>query len=96
LLGVYSRGKLEYVGKVGTGFGEETLGALSKKFGALKRARSSFSSDVRERGATFIAPKLVAQIGYTEWTGDGKLRHPVYLGLRDDKAAKDVTRQRKG
>jgi bifunctional non-homologous end joining protein LigD len=96
LLGVYNRGKLEYVGKVGTGFDEETLAALSKKFGALKRARSSFSSDVRERGATFIAPKLVAQVGYTEWTGDGKLRHPVYLGLRDDKAAKDVTRQRKG
>ncbi len=45
--------------------------------------------------ATFIAPKLVAQIGYTEWTGDGKLRHPVYLGLRDDKDAKDVKRQEK-
>jgi bifunctional non-homologous end joining protein LigD len=95
LLGVYNRGKLDYVGKVGTGFDEETLKSLYKKFGSLKRARSLFSFDVRERDATFIAPKLVAQIGYTERTSDGKLRHPVYLGLRDDKAARDVTRQEK-
>jgi bifunctional non-homologous end joining protein LigD len=83
------------VGKVGTGFDEETLKALYKRFSSLKRAGSAFSSDVRERGASFITPKLVAQIGYTEWTNDGKLRHPVYLGLRDDKDAKDVTRQEK-
>jgi bifunctional non-homologous end joining protein LigD len=95
LLGVYTRGKLEYVGKVGTGFDEETLQTLYKKFGPLKRATSSFASNVREKDATFVAPKLVAQIGYTEWTGDGKLRHPVYLGLRDDKDAKDVTRGEK-
>jgi bifunctional non-homologous end joining protein LigD len=95
LLGAYTRGKLEYVGKVGTGFDEKTLKSLFKKFSALKRATSPFTSDVREKEATFIAPKLVAQIGYTEWTGDGKLRHPVYLGLRDDKEAKDVTRQEK-
>lgn len=95
LLGLYSGAKLNYVGKVGTGFDEETLKSLYKKFGGLKRAGSPFASDVRERDATFIAPKLVAQIGYTEWTGDGKLRHPVYLGLRDDKDAKDVKRQEK-
>jgi bifunctional non-homologous end joining protein LigD len=95
LLGVYSRGKLDYVGKVGTGFDEETLKSLYKKFSSLKRASSPFDSAVREKEATFIAPKLVAQIGYTEWTGDGKLRHPVFLGLRDDKAAKDVKRQEK-
>lgn len=96
LLGVYNRGKLDYVGKVGTGFNEETLKSLYKKFGPLKRANSFFASDVRERDATFMAPKLVAQIGYTERTSDGKLRHPVYLGLRDDKSAKDVTRHEKG
>jgi bifunctional non-homologous end joining protein LigD len=95
MLGIYVRGKLEYVGKVGTGFDEETLRALHKKFISLKRSRSPFETDVRERDSTFIAPKLVAQIGYTEWTSDGKLRHPVYLGLRDDKDAKDVTRQEK-
>jgi bifunctional non-homologous end joining protein LigD len=95
LLGIYRHGKLEYVGKVGTGFNEETLKFLHKKFISLKRASTPFTSDVRERDATFIAPKLVAQIGYTEWTSDGKLRHPVYLGLRDDKEPKDVTRQEK-
>jgi bifunctional non-homologous end joining protein LigD len=95
LLGVYKRGKLEYVGKVGTGFDEETLKTLHKRLISLKRAGSPFSSVARERDATFVAPQLVAQIGYTEWTGDGKLRHPVYLGLRDDKEAKDVTRQEK-
>ncbi len=95
LLGIYTHGKLEYVGKVGTGFDEETLKSLHKKFDSLKRTSSPFGSDVRERDATFVAPKLVAQIGYTEWTSDGKLRHPVYLGLRDDKDAKDVKRQEK-
>jgi bifunctional non-homologous end joining protein LigD len=95
LLGIYKRGELEYVGKVGTGFDEATLKTLFKKFSALKRASSPFGSDVREKSATFVAPKLVAQIGYTEWTSDGKLRHPVYLGLRDDKPAKDVKRQEK-
>jgi len=95
LLGIYTRGKLEYVGKVGTGFDEQTLKSLHKRFSPLKRASTAFASDVRERDATFITPKLVAQIGYTEWTSDGKLRHPVYLGLRDDKNPKDVTRQEK-
>jgi bifunctional non-homologous end joining protein LigD len=95
LLGVYARGELNYVGKVGTGFDEDTLKSLHKKFSPLKRTSSPFVSDVRERDVTFIAPKLVAQIAYTEWTSDGKLRHPVYLGLRDDKRAKDVTRQEK-
>jgi bifunctional non-homologous end joining protein LigD len=95
LLGIYTRGRFEYVGKVGTGFNEETLKSLHKKLIGLKRKSSPFDSDVREKDVTFIAPKLVAQIGYTEWTGDRKLRHPVYLGLRDDKNAKEVTRQEK-
>lgn len=93
LLGVYSRGKLLYVGKVGTGFDEKTLAVLYRKFRELKRATSPFSSEVRERRATFLAPKLVAQVSFTEWTKDGKLRHPVYLGLRDDKDPKEVVRE---
>ena len=48
--------------------------------------------DVCERGATFLAPKLVAQVSFTEWTKDGKLRHPVFQGLRDDKSATEVQR----
>ena len=93
LLGVYSQGQLRYVGKVGTGFDEETLASLHRKFKGLIREKSPFSSEVRERAVTFLAPRLVAQISFAEWTKDGRLRHPVYLGLRDDKSAKEVVRQ---
>ena len=94
LLGEYSHGELRYAGKVGTGFDEKTLGALYRKFPGLSRKESPFSGEVRERGAKFLSPRLVAQIAYTERTRDGKLRHPVYLGLRDDKKAKDVKPER--
>jgi len=90
LLGAYKRDQLQYIGKVGTGFNEEILGSLHQRMKRLARSKSPFSSEVKERSATFIAPKLVAQIGFTERTKDGKLRHPVYLGLRDDKMAKEV------
>jgi bifunctional non-homologous end joining protein LigD len=92
LLGVYSSGKLVYTGKVGSGFDERTLRSLRQKFEPLIRRKSPFSTEVTERGATFIQPKLVAQIAYTEWTHDGKLRHPVFLGLRDDKDPAQVTK----
>jgi bifunctional non-homologous end joining protein LigD len=84
---------MRYAGKVGTGFDEETLASLHRKFEGLIREKSPFSSEVRERDVTFLAPRLVAQISFTEWTKDGRLRHPVYLGLRDDKSAKEVVRQ---
>jgi bifunctional non-homologous end joining protein LigD len=90
LLGAYSAGQLRYAGKVGTGFDERTLESLNRKFQGLIRAKSSFSTEVRERGATFLSPRLVAQVAFTERTSDGKLRHPVFLGLRDDKNAKEV------
>ena len=93
LIGVYSRNKLMYAGKVGTGFDEKTLGSLYRKFRPLIRPNSPFGSKVHERDATFLSPKLVAQLSFTEWTKDGKLRHPVYLGLRDDKKPSDVTRK---
>ncbi len=89
LLGVYKSGKLRYVGKVGTGFDHQTLAGLHKKFDSLVRARSPFVDPPREP-ATFLAPKLIAQIAYTEWTVDSKLRHPVFLALRDDKRPREV------
>ena len=92
LLGVYSSKQLTYVGKVGTGFDDKTLTSLHKKFRPLIRTHSPFATDARERGATFLAPKLIAQISFTEWTQDGKLRHPVFLGLRDDKRPEEVVR----
>jgi bifunctional non-homologous end joining protein LigD len=93
LLGVYGDNGLQYVGKVGTGFDTETLQSLFQKMSRLNQHKSPFLAAPRERDVTFIKPNLVAQISFTEWTDDGKLRHPVYLGLRDDKDPKDVHRE---
>jgi bifunctional non-homologous end joining protein LigD len=90
LLGAYDKGKLQYVGNVGTGFTGNVLASLYHKLQPLKRKKTLLECPPRLRDATFLSPKLVAQISYTEWTKDEKLRHPVFLGLRDDKAAKDV------
>jgi bifunctional non-homologous end joining protein LigD len=90
LLGAYDRGRLHFVGKVGTGFNQESLGTLFKKFRPLVRQQSPFVDPLRERDVTFLAPKLVAQISYQEWTSDKKLRQPVFLGLRDDKSPQEV------
>lgn len=90
LLGAFHNGKLQYVGKVGTGFNEEILSSLHRRLTQLRREESPFSSNVSEKKATFVSPKLVAQIAFTERTKDGKLRHPVFLGLRDDKAAREI------
>ncbi|WP_245790701.1 hypothetical protein [Streptomyces monashensis] len=61
---------------------------------SLERDDQPFAGDVRERGAHWVRPEVVAEIGFTEWTGDGKLRHPRYLGLRTDKPAAHVVRER--
>jgi len=90
LLGAYDRGKLHFVGKVGTGFNEQTLAVLFNKFKPLVRQQSPFVDPPRDRDVTFLAPKLVAQISYQEWTSDKKLRQPVFLGLRDDKSPQEV------
>jgi bifunctional non-homologous end joining protein LigD len=95
LLGVYGKRGLQYVGKVGSGFDEETLRSLRQKFQPLIQTKSRFveNGSLNERDVTFLKPKLVVQISFTEWTADGKLRHPVFLGLRDDKNPKDVHRE---
>jgi bifunctional non-homologous end joining protein LigD len=93
LLGVYKNNKLQYTGKVGTGFDDEALRALHRKFRPFIQQKSPFVNDTGERNVTFLKPALVAQISFTEWTNDGRLRHPVYLGLRDDKKASDVRRE---
>jgi bifunctional non-homologous end joining protein LigD len=96
LLGVYDDGKLRYAGKVGTGFDRETLRDLGTRLRALRRDDPPFAdaADIKERGVTWVEPELVAQIGFTEWTGAGRLRHPRFLGLRDDKSASEVVRER--
>jgi DNA ligase D-like protein (predicted ligase) len=94
LVGYYEGGSLRYAGKVGTGFTRATLRDLAARLGPLVRDASPFADPVRERGATWAEPRLVAQVGFTEWTRAGRLRHPRYLGLREDKAAEDVVRER--
>jgi DNA ligase D-like protein (predicted ligase) len=96
LLGVYDDGGLRYAGKVGTGFTRATLRDLTQRLAPLRCERSPFADDPRERGATWVRPELVAQVGFSEWTRDGRLRHPRFLGLRDDKAARDVVREAPG
>ena len=93
LVGAWDDGGLRYAGKVGTGFDESTLASLHRRLSPLARATSPFADAPRARDVTWVEPTLVAQLGFTELTGDGKLRHPVFLGLREDKNARDVTRR---
>jgi DNA ligase D-like protein (predicted ligase) len=93
LVGHYEDGSLRYAGKVGTGFTRATLRDLAEKLGRLERRDSPFADAIRERDITWVRPELVAQIGFSEWTRDGRLRHPRFLGLRDDKAAGEVVRE---
>jgi bifunctional non-homologous end joining protein LigD len=94
LLGYYDDGELRYAGKVGTGFTQATLRDLAARFAPLARETSPFADEVRERDITWLRPEVVAQVGFSEWTRDGRLRHPRFLGLRDDKAAAEVVRER--
>jgi DNA ligase D-like protein (predicted ligase) len=95
LLGYYADGKLRYAGKVGTGFDRELLASIGAKLRALRTDEPAFAdaASIRERGVTWVEPKLVAQIRFSEWTRDGRLRHPAFLGLRDDKPASKVVRE---
>jgi len=89
-------GSLRYAGKVGTGFDRATLGELGDRLRGLARDTSPFSTrdTIRERDITWVDPTLVAELAFTEWTSAGRLRHPRFLGLRDDKAADEVVRER--
>jgi len=89
LMGAYRQGRLHYVGKVGTGFSQELLGSLFQKFQPLVRKQTLLVDPPPEKGVTYLAPQLVAQIAYAELTADNKLRQPVFLGLRDDKSPKE-------
>jgi len=91
LLGAYQRGELRYVGKVGTGFDAKTLAALYEKFRPLVSHKTALVDPPRGHDVTYLRPHLVAQVSYQELTAERKLRQPVYLGLRDDKRAADVS-----
>ena len=95
LVGYYEDGELRYAGKVGTGFTVKTLHELGVRLRQLEVDEPPFL-DARPipRGTHWTRPRLVAQIGFAEWTTDGRLRQPRYLGLRDDKDPADVVRER--
>jgi bifunctional non-homologous end joining protein LigD len=93
LLGYYDGAALRYAGKVGTGFTQTTLRDLAERLDPLIQDGKPFADDVRERHVTWVEPKLVAQVAFSEWTRDGRLRHPRFLGLREDKPASEVVRE---
>ena len=98
LLGVYEPdGKLRYSGKVGTGFNDKILASLRRKLDGLAQSSSPFVNPPRgfeAKGVHWVKPQLVAEIAFTEWTQDGTLRHPSFQGLREDKKAAEVVRER--
>ncbi len=93
-LGYYEGGKLHYAGNVGTGFNARNLAELWTLLEPMTIAKMPFAgADKIPKGTAWVKPKLVAQIKFANWTGDKKLRAPVYLGLRDDKPSKEVSRE---
>ncbi|GAA1502980.1 ATP-dependent DNA ligase [Sphaerisporangium rubeum] len=96
LVGVYDAGRLTYIGNVGTGFTDETLRELGTLLAPLERRTSPFDPPVprdQAKAAHWVAPVLVGEVQYAEWTPESRLRHPSWRGLRDDKPAKTVTRE---
>jgi bifunctional non-homologous end joining protein LigD len=110
LLGYYEKGSLLCAGKVGTGFNEALLKSLTKEFESIATKLCPFKNLPEKRSGRYgagitaaemrrchwLKPKLVCQVKFSEWTQDGKLRQPVFLGLRDDKTAKEVVRETPG
>ncbi|MGH7970456.1 MAG: non-homologous end-joining DNA ligase, partial [Limisphaerales bacterium] len=101
LVGYYEGGKLLFAAKVGTGFDQRVLASLYEKFQKLRRKTCPFANLPEDRGLTaaqmrrcsWLAPELVCQIRFSEWTRDGHLRQPAFLGLREDKSPREVTRE---
>jgi bifunctional non-homologous end joining protein LigD len=99
LVGYFEDGDLAYAGKVGTGFNQELLGELRRKLDRLERATPPFTRGIEllpAKDVHWVRPALVAQVGFAEWTRDGRLRHPRFQGLRTDKPPREVVRERAG
>ncbi len=95
LMAQYEGGQLIYKGKVGTGFTQDEMDTLAAKMRRLERKTAPVEvSKPDARGVTWLTPKLVAEVGFAEFTADGNIRHGSYLGLRSDKPAKSVKPER--
>jgi bifunctional non-homologous end joining protein LigD len=95
LLGYWEKYRLIYCGRVGTGFDSKALKWIAGKLKKIELTESHFANELdwkERKGAHYVKPEYVAQIKFTEWTPDGRLRHPVFLGLRQDKSASEVNR----
>ncbi|RJS91999.1 non-homologous end-joining DNA ligase [Salinisphaera sp. Q1T1-3] len=93
LVGYYAGDRFCYAGRVGTGFSEAELKRLYSVLAAIERQTSPFDEPPAGDDIHWVTPERVAAIAFTEWTADGKLRHPAYIGERDDKNAADVARE---
>jgi bifunctional non-homologous end joining protein LigD len=97
LVGYYADGALVYAGKVGTGFTVKLLGELYAQLARLERPTPAFEPAPLRAwtgpGVHWVEPRLVAEVAFSEWTDDGRLRHPSFQGLRLDKPARDVVRE---
>ena len=93
-IGYYQGNDLMFAGKVGTGFDDAMLQGLGRKLARLEQDHPPFTAEhLPRKGVHWVKPQLVGQVGFTEWTRDGQLRHPRFLGLREDKAAREVVRE---
>lgn len=93
LIGYYEGERLRFAGKVGTGYDNALLQHLRARLDTLEQDASPFAERIRERGLHWVRPEVVVEVGFAEWTGDGRLRHPRFSGLREDKDAGDVVRE---
>jgi DNA ligase D-like protein (predicted ligase) len=95
LVGYYKGNQLKYAGMVGTGYDDKLLRELGKKLRSIEEDDPPFSKNsLPKKNVHWVRPRLVGQVGFTEWTGDGKLRHPRFKGLRRDKKPREVVREK--
>ena len=95
VLAVRESGEWRYIGHVGTGFSHAALEELHGKLWPLRTGSSPFRQRVKDEAVTtWMKPKLVAEVKFTEWTAAGEMRHPAYLGLREDKRPEEVVREK--
>ncbi|HEX3072542.1 MAG TPA: DNA ligase D, partial [Ignavibacteriales bacterium] len=95
ILGLYEKEELRYIGHTGGGFNEESLGVMMEKLKPLVIEKSPFNTKFKANApATWVKPELVCEVKFSEWTDEGYMRQPIFMGLREDKKAKEVKREK--